>query len=178
MMEGAAVVMEGDDLPPEDFGEEHGWRSAAVKKNSRRTDASATERATACGENASGSFNATIKDLNLKNKGIKSSRRTRLPSEHWKIIVRPRGGLDVQQTGSARLGRAIAVAAGIAPELAGQDVVCPNAMQNVMVISTASQANVDSYLRMRCLRFGIKQYEINTYEAAPHATCKGGHSKD
>ncbi|KAH7939358.1 hypothetical protein HPB52_011401 [Rhipicephalus sanguineus] len=171
MMEGAAVVMEGDDLPPEDFGEEHGWRSAAVKKHSRRTDASATERATTCGD-AGGYFNAIKKDLNL-NKVIKSSRMPRLPSEHWKIIVRPRGGLDVQQTGSARLGRAIAVAAGIAPELAGQDVVCPNAMQNIMVISTASRANADSYLRMRCLTLGIKQYEINTYEAAPHATCKG-----
>ncbi|KAH7975512.1 hypothetical protein HPB52_002340 [Rhipicephalus sanguineus] len=169
-MEGAAVVMEGDDLPPEDFGEEHGWRSAAVKKHSRRTDASATERATTCGD-AGGYFNAIRKDLNL-NKVIKSSRMPRLPSEHWKIIVRPRGGLDVQQTGSARLGRAIAVAAGIAPELAGQDVVCPNTMQNIIVISTASRANADSYLRMRCLTLGIKQYEINTYEAAPHATLK------
>ncbi|KAH7969142.1 hypothetical protein HPB52_015022 [Rhipicephalus sanguineus] len=170
-MEGAAVVMEGDDLPPEDFGEEHGWRSAAVKKHFRRTDASATERATTCGD-AGGYFNTIRKDLNL-NKVIKSSRMPRLPSEHWKIIVRPRGGLDVQQTGSARLGRGIAVAAGIAPELAGQDVVCPNGMQNIIVISTASRANADSYLRMRCLTLGIKQYEINTYEAAPHATCKG-----
>ncbi|KAH7939953.1 hypothetical protein HPB52_019616 [Rhipicephalus sanguineus] len=104
-MEGAAVVMEGDDLPPEDFGEEHGWRSAAVKKHSWRTDASATERATTCGD-AGGYFNAIRKGLNL-NKVIKSSRMPRLPSEHWKIIFRPRGGLDVQQTGSARLGRAI-----------------------------------------------------------------------
>ncbi|KAH7957842.1 hypothetical protein HPB52_023242 [Rhipicephalus sanguineus] len=98
MMEGAAVVMEGDDLPPEDFGEEHGWCSAAVKKHSRRTDASATERATACGENAGGYFSATRKDLDLKNEVIKSSRMPRLPSEHWKTIVRARGGLDIQQT--------------------------------------------------------------------------------
>ncbi|KAL1470602.1 hypothetical protein MTO96_004554 [Rhipicephalus appendiculatus] len=174
MIDGAAVLMNGEDLPPEECGEEHGWRSAAVKKNSRRTDACATERAAACGENARGHFSATGKALNLKNKVIKSSRMPRLPSEHWKIIVRPRGGLDVAKTGSARLGRAIALAAG----LAGQDIVCPNVMQNIIVISTASQGNADSYLRMSCLTLGIKKYEINTYEAAPHETCKGGYSKD
>ncbi|KAL3177148.1 hypothetical protein MRX96_009848 [Rhipicephalus microplus] len=42
---------------------------------------------------------------------------SRQPSDHWKIIVRPRGGLDVETVGSARLGRAIAQAAGIAPTL-------------------------------------------------------------
>ncbi|KAL1463981.1 hypothetical protein MTO96_043081 [Rhipicephalus appendiculatus] len=171
MIDGAAVLMDGEDLPPEEFGEEHGWRSAAVKKNSRRTDACAAERAAACGENARGHFSATGKALNLKNKVIKSSRMPRLPSEHWKIIVRPRGGLDVAKTGSARLGRAIALAAGIAPELAGRDIVCPNVMQNIIVISTASRGNADSYLRMSFLPLGIKKYEINTYEAAPHETC-------
>ncbi|KAL1484862.1 hypothetical protein MTO96_032327 [Rhipicephalus appendiculatus] len=178
MIDGAAVLMDGEDLPPEEFGEEHGWRSAEVKKNSRRTDACATERAAACGENARGHLNATEKALNLKNKVIKSSRMPRLPSEHWKIIVRPRGGLDVAKAGSARLGRAIALAVGIAPELAGQDIVCPNVMQNITVISTASRGNADSYLKMSCLTLGIKKYEINTYEAAPPETCKGGHSKD
>ncbi|KAL1476595.1 hypothetical protein MTO96_036400 [Rhipicephalus appendiculatus] len=178
MMEGAAVIMDGKDIPMDEFREEHGWRSAKVKKKSRRTDACATERAAACSENARGHFNATGRAVNLKNKVIKSSRMPRLPSEHWKIIVRPTSGLDVAKTGSARLGRAIALAAGIAPELAGQDIVCPNAMQNIIVISTASRNNADSYLRMSCLTLGTKKYEINTYEAAPHETCKGGHSKD
>ncbi|KAL1466648.1 hypothetical protein MTO96_042595 [Rhipicephalus appendiculatus] len=173
MMEGAAVIMDGEDLPTDEFGEEHGWRSATVKKKSRRTDTCATQRAAACGEKARGHFNATEKAVNLKNTVIKSSRMPQLPSEHWKIIVRPRGGLDVAKTGLARLGLAIVLAAGIAPELAGQDIVCPNAMQNIIVISTASRSNADHYLRMSCLTLGTKKYEINTYEAAPHETCKG-----
>lgn len=103
--------MEGEDLPEEEFGEEHGWRSAAVKKNSRRTDTNASGRAAVCGENASGHFSVKRKARTMKNKVIESSRMPPLPSEHWKIIVRPRGGLDIQKTGSGRLGRAIAVAA-------------------------------------------------------------------
>ncbi|KAH8039372.1 hypothetical protein HPB51_005998 [Rhipicephalus microplus] len=169
MLDGAAVIMD-DDLPPEEFGEEHDWRFIAVKKSSRRTNASATERATACGGNATGHSSATRKALNLKNKVIKSSRIPRLPSEHWKIILRPRGGLDVEKAGSARLGWVIAEAAGIAPTLIGQDIICPNATQDIIVISTATRANADSYLRMSCLTLGMKKYDINTYEAAPHET--------
>ncbi|KAH8027230.1 hypothetical protein HPB51_003683 [Rhipicephalus microplus] len=165
--------MGGDDLPPGQFGEDHGWRSATVKKSSRRTNASAAERATACGGNARGHFTATRKALKLKNKIIKSSRMLRLPSEHWKIIVRPRVGLDVEKAGSARLGRAIAEVAGIAHMLIGQDIVCPNATQNIIVISTISRANAHSYLGMSCLTLGMKNYGINTYESASHESCNG-----
>ncbi|KAH7957841.1 hypothetical protein HPB52_023241 [Rhipicephalus sanguineus] len=47
----------------------------------------------------------------------------------------------------------------------------PDALQHITI--EQSRANAYSYLRMRCLTLGIKQYEINNYEAAPHATCKG-----
>ncbi|KAH8022554.1 hypothetical protein HPB51_025651 [Rhipicephalus microplus] len=105
MLDGAAVIIDGVDFRPKEFEEEHGWRSTAVKKNSRRTNASATERATACGDNARNHFSAATKYRNLKNKVIKSSRMPRLPREHWKITLRPRVGLDVEKVGSARLGR-------------------------------------------------------------------------
>ncbi|KAH6944307.1 hypothetical protein HPB50_002680 [Hyalomma asiaticum] len=143
MVVGAGVFMEGEDLPEEEFGEEHGWRSAAEGSNHEEQGYQIAKNAWAA-ERALEDYRSPY-----------------------------RGDLDVQKTGSAGLGRAIAVAAGIAPELAGQDVVCPNAMQNITVISTASRENADSYLRMSCLTLGIKQYEISTYEAAPHATCKG-----
>ncbi|KAH8009773.1 hypothetical protein HPB51_019105 [Rhipicephalus microplus] len=113
MFDGAAVIMDNKDLSSEQFGEEHGWRSAAVKKSSRRMNASATERATACSGNARGNFSATEKAVNMKNKVTKSSRMPRLPSQHWKIIVRPRGRFNVEKAGSARLCRAIAEAARI-----------------------------------------------------------------
>ncbi|KAL3176088.1 hypothetical protein MRX96_010787 [Rhipicephalus microplus] len=46
MLDDVAVIMDDDDLLPEEFGE-HGWRFAVAKKNLRRANASATERATA-----------------------------------------------------------------------------------------------------------------------------------
>ncbi|KAL3176087.1 hypothetical protein MRX96_010787 [Rhipicephalus microplus] len=48
MLDDVAVIMDDDDLLPEEFGE-HGWRFAVAKKNLRRANASATERATAGG---------------------------------------------------------------------------------------------------------------------------------
>ncbi|KAH7977973.1 hypothetical protein HPB49_004107 [Dermacentor silvarum] len=96
-----------------------------------------------------------------------------LPKEHWKIIARPRGCLHVQKTGSARLGRAVAAAAGLTSEQASHDVVCPNATQNITVLSTASRNNANAYLKMNCITLGMKQYELSTCEATPHATCKG-----
>ncbi|KAL3193353.1 hypothetical protein MRX96_017585 [Rhipicephalus microplus] len=101
MLDGAAVIMDGDELPPEEFGEEHGWRSAAVKKSSRRTNASATERATACGENARGNFTVTHRnrqavgpdpDLGPEVAPKASERELRLkaePSPGPEIVVGP-----------------------------------------------------------------------------------------
>lgn len=173
MAEGMVVVMDGDDLPPEEFGAEHGWRSAAVKKNALRVSRRDSTREAASSEGHRARLNGSRKPTSLKHKIIKSSRMPQLPKEHWKIIARPRGGLDVQKTGSARLGRAVAAAAGLTSEQASHDIVCPNATQNIIVLSTASRDNADAYLKMNCITLGMKQYELSTYEAAPHATCKG-----
>ncbi|KAL3188293.1 hypothetical protein MRX96_003619 [Rhipicephalus microplus] len=66
MLDGAAVITGGDDLPPEELGKEHGWRSAAVMKSSERTNASATERASACSGNDRVHFSATRKISKLE----------------------------------------------------------------------------------------------------------------
>ncbi|KAL1466803.1 hypothetical protein MTO96_042501 [Rhipicephalus appendiculatus] len=167
------VIVDGDDLPPDEFGAEHGWRSAAVKKNAQRVSRRDSAREAANSQGHRERLSGSRKPISLKSKIIKSSRMPQLPKEHWKIIARPRGGLDVQKTGSARLGRAVTAAAGLTSEQASQDIVCPNATQNIIVLSTASRANADAYLKMNCITLGIKKYELSTYEAAPHATCKG-----
>ncbi|KAL1443230.1 hypothetical protein MTO96_046061 [Rhipicephalus appendiculatus] len=167
------VIVDGEDLPPDEFGAEHGWRSAAVKKNAQRVSRRDSAREAANSQGHRERLSGSRKPISLKSKIIKSSRMPQLPKEHWKIIARPRGGLDVQKTGSARLGRAVAAAAGLTSEQASQDIVCPNATQNIIVLSTASRANADAYLKMNCITLGIKKYELSTYEAAPHATCKG-----
>ncbi|KAL1480628.1 hypothetical protein MTO96_050865 [Rhipicephalus appendiculatus] len=96
-----------------------------------------------------------------------------LPKEHFRIIFRPRGGLDVRKTGPIRLGQAIFTAAGLGLEEVIQDIICPNTMQNIIVASTPSRVNADAYLKVELITIGESQHEVSTYEAAPHATCKG-----
>ncbi|KAL1416975.1 hypothetical protein MTO96_027273 [Rhipicephalus appendiculatus] len=79
----------------------------------------------------------------------------------------------LRRRASLGLGRAVTGAAGLTPEQASQEMVCPNATQNITVLSTASRANADAYLKMNYITLAIKKYELSTYEGAPHATCKG-----
>ncbi|KAH6922613.1 hypothetical protein HPB50_017292 [Hyalomma asiaticum] len=69
----------------------------------------------------------------LKKRVIAASRMPELPSTHQKIIVRPRGGLDLRRTSCYGISTAIFTAAGITAIQASSDLVCPNIMQNIVV---------------------------------------------
>ncbi|KAH7973945.1 hypothetical protein HPB49_007607 [Dermacentor silvarum] len=51
--------------------------------------------------------------------------------------------------------------------------MCPNPMQNVMVISTSSHEHAVCYTAVENITVAEQQHEVNAYVAAPHATCKG-----
>ncbi|KAL1475194.1 hypothetical protein MTO96_037474 [Rhipicephalus appendiculatus] len=104
---------------------------------------------------------------------MKASRVQPPPKEQFRIIIRSRGGLDVRQTGHIRLGQAISAAAGRDLEEVIQDIICHNTMQNIIVASTPSRVNADAYLKVELITIGESQHQLITYEAAPHATCKG-----
>ncbi|KAH7955271.1 hypothetical protein HPB52_000075 [Rhipicephalus sanguineus] len=96
-----------------------------------------------------------------------------LPKDDAKIIIRPRGGLDVSKAGATTVGRAIMAAAGVTEAHAGADVICPNLQQNIIVVSTPDRDNAARYTRMKSIVVMEKEHEVNAYEAAPHCTCKG-----
>ncbi|KAL1448621.1 hypothetical protein MTO96_006365 [Rhipicephalus appendiculatus] len=48
-----------------------------------------------------------------------------LPEEHRKIIVRPRGGLNLNKVSTTAFGQAIVEAAGLTADQAKGDIVCP-----------------------------------------------------
>ncbi|KAH7982188.1 hypothetical protein HPB52_003380 [Rhipicephalus sanguineus] len=49
----------------------------------------------------------------LKNRIVRASRMPPMPKEHIKIVIRPRGGLNITKTGPTVIGRAIVEAAGL-----------------------------------------------------------------
>ncbi|KAL1478954.1 hypothetical protein MTO96_047210 [Rhipicephalus appendiculatus] len=106
------VIVDGEDLPPDEFGAEHGWRSAAVKKNAQRVSRRDSAREAANSQGHRERLSGSRKPISLKSKIIKSSRMPQLPKEHWKIIARPPGwsrcsedGLRSAWSGRRRRGR-------------------------------------------------------------------------
>ncbi|KAH7964748.1 hypothetical protein HPB49_001139 [Dermacentor silvarum] len=72
----------------------------------------------------------------LKRRIVKASRMPQLPKEHRKIIVRPRGGLNLNKVSTTAIGEAIVEAAGLTEDQAKGDIVCPNFTQSIVVVST------------------------------------------
>ncbi|KAL1428471.1 hypothetical protein MTO96_002846 [Rhipicephalus appendiculatus] len=171
MEEGMMITVEGEELLPEEFSAEYGWRSVAIKKSAGRGRPGDRPRAESGGSGHEAEHSRRAQGA--RNKIIKASRMPPLPKEHFRIIFRPRGGLDVRKTGPIRLGQAIFTAAGLGLEEVIQDIICPNTMQNIIVASTPSRVNADAYLKVELITIGESQHEVSTYEAAPHATCKG-----
>ncbi|KAH8021976.1 hypothetical protein HPB51_020586 [Rhipicephalus microplus] len=63
-------------------------------------------------------------------------------------------------------------AANLGEEEIAEDVVCPNVMQNIEVVSTATE-NARTYASLSSVGLGSVEYEVNAYMVATDGTCKG-----
>ncbi|KAH7975520.1 hypothetical protein HPB52_002616 [Rhipicephalus sanguineus] len=109
----------------------------------------------------------------IKKNIIRASKMPPLPRDETKIIVRPRGGLCISKVGPSVEAEAIWEAAGLDPGERNSDTMCPNPLQNIMVVSTPSQENVKHYVNVEAITVAGQDHEVSAYVAAPHATCKG-----
>ncbi|KAH7951137.1 hypothetical protein HPB52_005030 [Rhipicephalus sanguineus] len=109
----------------------------------------------------------------VKNKVARASRMPYMPKDHFKIILRRRGGINISKMGSTKVGKSIIEAAGLGSDQTASDIICPNVSHNIMVASTPKRENAEKYVRIRSIDLGGCSYEINAYEAAPDDTCKG-----
>ncbi|KAH7948347.1 hypothetical protein HPB52_020718 [Rhipicephalus sanguineus] len=96
-----------------------------------------------------------------------------LPREETKVVVRPTGGLCISKVGPSVMAEAIWGAAGLDPDDRNMDTMCPNPLQNIMVVSTPSPENVKRYVNVEAITVAGQDHEVSAYVAAPHATCKG-----
>ncbi|KAH8030550.1 hypothetical protein HPB51_008670 [Rhipicephalus microplus] len=93
-------------------------------------------------------------------------------SHDFKIVIRPRGGLDVATTGTVRLTSAIHRAANVPSHEAGEDTVCSNNRRNI-VVSTPHASHADKYRHLQAITIGDRHHEVSAYETAPDNTVKG-----
>lgn len=69
----------------------------------------------------------------------RAARMPAMPREEAKIIVQPRGGLNIARMGATTIMMAVITAAGVTKEEARADTICLNATQNIFVASTPDE---------------------------------------
>ncbi|KAL1468122.1 hypothetical protein MTO96_041678 [Rhipicephalus appendiculatus] len=165
------VMMEGESIPPDECTEEYGWQAAVSKRMSTKSAVSGDS--SGAGPNTAAASRTFENGNRIKNRVARASRMPYMPKDHFKIILRPRGGINISKMGSTKVGKAIIEAAGLGSDQTTSDIICPNVSQNIMVASTPERENAERYVRIRSIDLGGCNYEINAYEAAPDNTCKG-----
>ncbi|KAL1436231.1 hypothetical protein MTO96_049859 [Rhipicephalus appendiculatus] len=130
----AVMVVEGEDLPPEKFAAEYGWKTASSKRSS--TVAGRVSTLSQAGHWISRAPSMKTKGYKLKNRIVRASRMPPIPHATdpachrchrcIKIVIRPRGGLITTKTGPTVIGRAIVEQAGLNPSHTNENVICPN----------------------------------------------------
>ncbi|KAH7959430.1 hypothetical protein HPB49_011127 [Dermacentor silvarum] len=172
------IRMEDDDFAGSKGNDEEdlGWQ-VVTSRRSRTTkkavdDKSAVPRSQQEHGSAAGGGRGSVIGA-IKNRIGKASRMPQLPEEHSKIIIRPRGGLNLNKVSTTAIGAAVIEASGLTVEQAREDVVCPNFTQTIVVVSTPKPEHAAKYVRIKSFKIVEAEYEVNAYETAPHAACKG-----
>ncbi|CAN7948824.1 unnamed protein product [Ixodes hexagonus] len=165
------VQVQGEEISPEEYHNEAGWTLAGERMSRMR------QRTPASGKpDGPGGSHASPKskfNKNVRASVIKAARMPAMPLEESKIVVRPRGGLDIVKTGTTTVAAAILAAAKIKSEESAADTICPNTQQNIMVVSTPNEDNAARYAKIKEISIQGKPYEVNAYRTAPHDTVKG-----
>ncbi|KAH7950561.1 hypothetical protein HPB51_028413 [Rhipicephalus microplus] len=89
------------------------------------------------GPNTDAASRTFKKGNQVKNRVTRASRMSYMPKDHFKIILRPHGGINISKIGFTKVGKAIIEAAWLGLDQTASDVICPNVSQNIMVASTA-----------------------------------------
>lgn len=164
-------MVEGVEITPEE-ARCPGWTTATGKtKKARQETSKSTPSPVQQGGGRGG--RRTAAPRNALKKLAAASRLPRLPRDHIRIIVRPRGGLDVKKISTIRVAQALAMAAALSPNEVGEDIVCPNNVQNIYVVSTPEERNARAYAMVKQIHLREGVFEVAAYMAASDNTCKG-----
>ncbi|KAH7957895.1 hypothetical protein HPB51_028120 [Rhipicephalus microplus] len=72
----------------------------------------------------------------VKKRLITASRLPRLPRKHYRVVVTPRGAINVKNVSRIKVAHALMLVPQLSPAEIADDVVCPNPTQNIFVMST------------------------------------------
>ncbi|KAG0419786.1 hypothetical protein HPB47_003874 [Ixodes persulcatus] len=103
---------------------------------------------------------------------VRKSRPPPLPADDFKLAIRPRNGLQLNKVSPGKLVDAIALTAQLQIG-ATEFKVRLDADQNILVLSTPSQATASALSKVQKLTIDETTYDIASYGVAPDNSCKG-----
>ncbi|KAL1476714.1 hypothetical protein MTO96_036305 [Rhipicephalus appendiculatus] len=165
------VGVDGEDVSPEEL-RSRGW-TTAIDRRKVKTMPDATGDAPSEKPGLATVSQPRRSLTKEKKEVIAASRMAQLPKDHLRLIVRPRNGLDMRHVSQIKFAFALAKVADLGKEEIAEDVVCPNFVQNIAVVSTPTEKNARAYVTISSVVIGSVEYEVNAYMAAPDDTRKG-----
>ncbi|KAH7938678.1 hypothetical protein HPB51_028804 [Rhipicephalus microplus] len=166
-----------------------GWTVVASRREKKRQKlGSPSQRDTLTAGQPSKSFsasNAKLKEERRREQkaqyvakvNANMAKSARMPTfakkDEHRVVVRPRGGLVVSATKMTTLRTAIITVANIKIEEAEDDSFAPNAAQNIIVLSTPSEARSFCYGLIRNITVEDRTYETFAYKSTPDNTSRG-----
>lgn len=157
--------MEGDDVTPEEL-QGNGWFSVLKRRQESHAKSHAA-RQSGTQRGATATLNATLRRV------AAASRLPAMPRSHNRVIVRPGGGLNVQACSPHRILAALTMAAQLAPSVTEEDIICPNSMQNIFVVSTPSATNAAAYSRVTEIILTDQRHPVTAYLSPAGITSRG-----
>ncbi|KAH7964436.1 hypothetical protein HPB51_027327 [Rhipicephalus microplus] len=159
------IAMEGDDVTPEEL-QGNGWFSVLKRRQESRAKSHAA-RQSGTQRGARATPNATLRRV------AAASRLPAMPRSHNRVIVRPGGGLNVQACSPHRILAALTMAAQLAPSVTEEDIICPNSMQNIFVVSTPNATNAAAYSRVTEIILTDQRHPVTAYLSPAGITSRG-----
>ncbi|CAN7984757.1 unnamed protein product, partial [Ixodes hexagonus] len=95
----------------------------------------------------------------------------RLPETDIKIVLRPRGGLDLKSVAQATIAHIISKSAPVS--LSTQDQVRIHHNPNYIIISTPDHERAGKFASIKSPVFNNKEYEVSTHVSTPANTVLG-----
>ncbi|KAH8036047.1 hypothetical protein HPB51_016351 [Rhipicephalus microplus] len=92
-------------------------------------------------------------------------------SNHFRVIVRSGGGLDVRLCSQHKVFNALTMAARLPPSATEEDIACSNLLQSIFVVSTVQETNALAYCTVQEIILTEQRHSVATYLTPP------GHSR-
>ncbi|KAH8022015.1 hypothetical protein HPB51_020625 [Rhipicephalus microplus] len=158
----------GGTLSPKEYNDTQGW-VVAHERRKKAKDKRNVERAMNAGA-ASMEASRRLMDF-LHRRPV--PKEPQLPEDDYKVVIRPREGLDLTRQSLAVIRDCVLRVAKVQPDIAGEDTLRINMRQNTMIMSTPSLANAKEYSNIKEIMISDKSYATAAYVTAPENTSKG-----